>query len=125
MADIFRERGAEPALDVLVAWGTALGVTYDKRVDKELKRALREEPVSHWNRAMTSCRRTILHLDSERGEAKLDELEAELEKLQGDLLKTLLEDLRATRASGGDTAALLTDAPTRPARWLAQRYFAW
>ena len=124
-AEAFMERGAEPAMDVLLAWGEALGVVHEPKVTKELKKLMRAGEFRDWDDAITECRRAVLHLGTEREALKLDELEAELSGLDGQMVAELLTDLRAARTSGGDLAALLDDAAARPARWLAQRYFAW
>jgi transcriptional regulator with XRE-family HTH domain len=125
LGETFAERGATPSIRVLVAWGEALGVTYNKRTDKALKKLLRADAVRDWDKVETECRRVILHLDTERREAKLDELEATLAKLEGGLVAELLEDLQRARERDKDMTAFLEDVPLRPARWLSQRYFAW
>jgi len=128
LGETFADRGSAASLTVLIAWGEALGITYDKRTDKAIKKLLREDSVRNWDKAATECRRAVLHMGTEREEAKLDELEASLEGLvstEGDLIDELLASVKKARARGDDIPALLEDVPLRPARWLSQRYFAW
>ena len=125
VAEELAGRGAHPAIHALVAWGEALGVTYEAKVEKPLKRMLREDAYRAWDKVATECRRAVLMVGTEREAERLDELEADLAGLEGPMVAALLEDLRAARAAGDDLAALLEAAPDRPARWLAERYFAW
>ena len=49
----------------------------------------------------------------------------ELAGLDGPFIADLAEELAEVRSTGGDLRALFEGVPGRPARWLAERYFAW
>ena len=122
------ERDAAPALAVLLDWGALLGVTLDKKTTKKISSLKKDQGYRDWTKAVKECERTVVHLESERRELKLDELEAKLKGYSGGLVAKVLADLQEARLSGATTeqlAAMFDRVQDRPARWLAQSYFGW
>jgi len=109
-------------------WGALLGVTLDKKTTKKISSLKKDQGYRDWTKAVKECERTVVHLESERRELKLDELEAKLKGYSGGLVAKVLADLQEARLSGATTeqlAAMFDRVQDRPARWLAQSYFGW
>ncbi len=116
-------QGREPALEVLLRWGEALGTRVQST--KPIKAALKSDSLSAWKRSQAMLKPMLARLTAGKLPPDLPEVLGRIEPLPGAFPAELLERLRA---AGDDPAALaraIESASEMPALWLVTEYFRW
>lgn len=114
------DAGAQPAGEVLLEWAKLLDREPVRRVRRDVADAMEGEVEDAWNEALEGARK--LERARERDPAEVEALAASLESLPGVLPRGLASDLREalSRGDAESVGALLSEAPRRPAAWLAR-----
>ncbi len=127
-------QGREPALGVLLQWGSALGRTVDSRMKKAVAPVLKSRNAKDWERALDLAAKCLKSLKAGngngksrngRGAASVESFLSKLDTLQGPFCKELKEAV-LDAMSTGDLEAVedtLSAATSLPTRWLAKFLF--
>jgi hypothetical protein len=115
--------GRVAALRTLVDWATLGGVTLDKRLASLLKPHLESAQAKDWERALKQIE--TAQSKGALNRAAAEDLASKLAALKGPFAAELAQELRDAAADSERVAAVLADAPRRPARWLVREHFRW
>ena len=112
--------GCEPALAVLVEWGSAM-----KREPKGGAKALKNANVKSWKRAIAFLKPTLRKIDDGKDATISDTALERMESLGGKFCADLHSALVAAKDDPEALREICLAAAGMPARWLAVHYFGW
>jgi|GEM_PF-629998 len=120
-------QGREPALGVLLRWGSVLGRSVDSRTKKAVGPVLKSRNARAWDQAIglaAKCRKGLGKANG-NGAALVETLVGKLSPLSGPFCAELTVSVTEALATGdmGSVDRVLAGAEQLPARWLAREYF--
>lgn len=117
----FTEAGREPALEVLIAWATALGKAPKK--SKDVTALLKSPKVAAWKKVGGMLKPVVAKAgkDATAVEAVL----AKVAELPGAFPAELAEEARAAAEDAAAFKSLVDGLADFPGRWLASEHFGW
>jgi hypothetical protein len=124
-ARALEREGAEPAIEVLIELGTAVGHPVDERRDPAVRGLKAAKSTKDWKKATTAIRPAQKRLEAGREYDKWDELLAELDALDGRFPRELAAALRAADGDDARRKEILSRVDDAPVRWLIADYFNW
>lgn len=117
----FAEQGREPALEVLIAWAESLGLAPKK--SKAVSAVLKGPNLAAWKRAPAMLKPVLPKAGKDA--AAVEAALARILALPGAFPGELVEEARSRADDPEGLKAVMDEAGSLPARWLAREHFGW
>jgi tetratricopeptide (TPR) repeat protein len=124
-ADELAERGAEPAIDLLLDWAKLIGESVNSRNTPELREHLKGNRHKEWQRALGMLGPMRKRIEAEKEIGSIERTLERMDTLKGTLPAILAEMLREAEGDEEALRRVVEEAKRIPARWLAREYFGW